>query len=192
MGADVEVLDMSPRPFTELAMRRHPRMLLALAILPVAWGSMAHDGEDHAGLHDCEPEAGVAFVLEGEPHDATILGAPLTFPLTDTDGEPAEAKAVAVVAEPYAMNFTEGNKGSVTMTITWDQPSDIDLDVYDADGAIVGTGHTFNIDSQTWVEMATWTPEPCETYTAEILNNIGIAQNITITTEVTSKAPRVR
>lgn len=173
-------------------MHRRRSALLGLVVLPLAWGSMAHDGVEHVGLHDCEPDAAATYVLEGDVHDQTILGAPLTFPLTDTGGEPAEAKAIAVVAEQYAVNFTEGNKGSVTVTITWELPSDIDLDVYDASGTVVGTGHTFNIDSQTWLETATWTPEPCETYTVEVLNNIGIAQDVTITTEVTSKAPRVR
>lgn len=172
-------------------MRHLTSAALAFGLLGSALAGVAADGEP-AVLHTCEADGDAILVVEGEPHEQTILGAPLTFPLTDTEGEPAEAKAVAVVSDTYAMNFVEGNKGSVTMTITWEQPSDIDLDVFDASGGVVGQGHTFNVDSQTYVERATWTPEPCETYTAEILNNIGIAQNITITTEVTSKAPRVR
>lgn len=180
-------------------MRRLTHAALAITFAASGIVTMAADG-DPTTLVDCQPEDGVTYVVEGEISEREVMAAPLTFPVGDAgwvadsdDPTGGVVMAVARIHEPYAMNHIVDQRASVTLRVDWDGVGDIDIDVFDSSGALVADGHNFNTYGDDTFEVASWSPEACETYDVAISNNLAQpAQMLTLTTEVTSKAPRVR
>lgn len=180
-------------------MRRFTHAALAISFAVAGFASVAAD-IDPTTLVDCEPEDGVTYVVEGEPNVRDVMGAPLTFPVGDAGWlRPADDPTGGVIldvvriTELYAMNHVAGQRATVTLKVDWDGVGDIDIDVFDADDELVADGHNFNTYGDDTSELASWSPEACATYSVVISNNLAVpAQNLTLTTEVTSKAPRVR
>lgn len=170
--------------------------LAAVAVLLAAVPAVAADSTP-AAMADCTPEDGATYVVEGEISEQTITSANFTYPEGDVmtaypDGDPTggELREASQVRLPYVVNFPEGHKGSVSLTIEWDTPGDIDLDVYDANGDIVAEDHSFN-PIETNDEAGTWGATACETYTVVINNSYALpSQDVRVTAEVTSKSPR--
>jgi hypothetical protein len=179
-------------------MRRLTSTALCLCLSASAFAGIAAD-VDPTTLVDCTPEEGVTFVLEGEALEESHTGATFTYPYGEFSAAGADEPSGGAFADqyqlqlPYAYNHIDGQRPTVTVQIAWDQPSDIDLDVIDSDGDNVAEDHAFNIDTQNYIATGVFTPEPCETYTVIINNSYAIpGQAISMTTEVTSKAPRKR
>jgi hypothetical protein len=179
-------------------MRRLTATALSLGLACTSFAGVAAD-VDPTTLVDCTQEEGVTLVVEGELLEETHTGAAFTYPYGEFAAGGVDEPSGGAFADqyqlqlPYAYNHIDGQRPTVTVKIAWDQPSDLDLDVLDSDGDNVAQDHAFNIDAQDYTATGVFTPEPCETYTVIINNSYAIpGQAISMTTEVTSKAPRKR
>lgn len=176
-------------------MRRSTSTVLALGLAASAFAGVAADASK---LVDCTPEDGVSFAVEGAPVEESHSGAPFTYPAGEFDsagGDPSGGSFAEYhrLDIPVAFNWIDGQRPTATVTVEWDTVSDLDLDVFDADGENVGGDHAFNIDAQDYTATVTFTPDACSTYTVVVNNSYATpAQNIQLTAAVESRAPRRR
>ncbi len=177
-------------------MRRTTSAALALVIAASAMAGLAAHG-DPSELVDCTPEDDATLVVEGEAFEETVTGAAFTYPYGEFDAIGVDEPTGGAFQDQYqvhvpvAYKHIDGNRPSATVEIAWDQPSDIDLDVLDADGNVVGEDHAFNVNDQNFTATVAFAPDACTIYTIVINNSYAIpAQDVHLATTVTSKAPR--
>lgn len=178
---------------------RRPLHLLAVAGLAAGGFATVAADVDPTTLVACETEDGTTLVAEGTPYEETLTSAPLSYPEGEFGSLGADDPSGGAFQDQYQLQvplaFTHvvDQRPSVNVSITWETPSDLDLDVYNAAGELVATDHAFNIDTQSFSATGVFAPEPCETYTVVINNSYAIgSQAVTLTADVTSKAPRTR
>lgn len=160
------------------------RPLLAAALAGAfVFPAVAADDVDEA-LVPCEVDVDVLDEGTSATYDSTVGGVP-----TADAHDPVAFSDITSLAGSVGETAI---KATITATLTYDTPGDLELHAYDASGTLLGSSTAFNpTDGNS--EQVILSVDPCEEVRFAVENYLGVPGSpIQLDVTVEGKRPRVR
>ena len=129
--------------------------VLVLNALPAAAASSVACDDDG---RERFPAAGLNINMPAPVASAPELAA-------TADGTGRRATPYRTASFPYVADFAPADAGAIDVKLAWDNPSDFDISVIDADGNVIASSLVENIPAQSWTEALTAELVHCQPFT---------------------------
>lgn len=163
-------------------MKRHLKYAAPLLGLSLLLPAAAAD----APMVECDTDAELLEEGQSESYDG------MTGTIPDPNGDNPTGQSQSEIVTVAGTASEEALKVSITATMSYDVPGDLELRAFDADGNELGASTNFNPQGEN-IETLTLTLDMCEEVTFVSENYAGVPNTpVVLDVEVEGKYPRKR